>query len=553
MRALQRRRSVADMMLLTSLLVLLVGAAMSAEDQEQTSSYWQRAAREQLDRALQRATDMDRLARAKNVVLFIGDGMGIATITASGILKGGEGQLLTWERFPTVGLAKTYSTDHMVPDSAATATAFLSGVKTRQKMLGLDGRAARGQCDPELNKVAKLTTLADWAQAAGKHTGVVTTARITHATPGALYANINHRDWECDNEISNHSVGCVADIARQLVEQSPGKDLRVVLGGGRRQMGVTGLADRDEDNSCVRSDGRNLAQEWLKLGAGRRVYVNNTQELMRPGLVEEADYLMGLFSGGHMDYEAERDNSPSGQPSLSNMTRQAIRMLKKSPTGFFLLVEGGRVDMAHHKNYARLALLEAIQLDQAVATALQEVDLKDTLVIVTADHSHAVTINGYPLKGSDILGVTMDEDDDPAEAVPYETISYANGPGAKVHGGRPLKSFSEEERAGLRYQHMSGIYTGHDETHGGEDVPVYSTGPGAALLGGVFEQNYLATAMARLMRVGEHSSAAGNEVSASIKESGPSGEVTYTDRSSGGRVAPLLALIVGSALYLSLH
>lgn len=483
--------------LLTVLTLMTLGVAAAVVEED--ASMWRKEGMEQLRRALARGRDV---GRAKNVVLFIGDGMGLATVTAAGILKGGEGHLLTWERFPIVGLAKTYSTDHMVPDSAATATAFLSGSKTRTKMLGLDSSTPLGRCDKALNAAATVTTLANWAQEAGKHAGVVSTARITHATPAALYSHINHRDWECDGEVANHSVGCVVDIARQLVEQLPGKELRVVLGGGRRQLGASDATDPDEDDSCVRHDGRNLAAEWSRLSGGRRVYVNNTEQLMRPGAVDGADYLLGLFSGGHMAYEAERDRSPKGQPSLANMTRQALRVLKRNPNGFFLLVEGGRVDMAHHKNYARLALLEAIQLEEAVATAFEEVNIKETLVIVTADHSHVMTINGYPRRGTDVLGITTDNDDD-EENVAYETLSYANGPGAKVHSGRPILSFSEDKRKSLRYQHDAGLYTGNDETHAGEDVPVYSIGPGSTLLSGVYEQSYLATAMAYAAGIGE--------------------------------------------------
>ncbi|GLG92750.1 Alkaline phosphatase 4 [Gryllus bimaculatus] len=336
---------------------------------------------------------------ARNVILFVGDGMGVATTTAAGILVGGEGHLLSWERFPHIGLSKTYSVDHQVPDSAATATAMLTGVKTHSRMLGLDARANTTTCDREVNREAKLASLALWAQQAGKATGVM----------------------------PEESRGCVLDIARQLAEAAPGKDLHVVLGGGRRQLGASGKEDPDEDDSC----------------------------LMDPELLHRADYILGLFAGGNMAYEAERRAAPGDQPSLSEMTRVALRALRRHgrDKGFFLLVEGARIDMAHHKNYARLALLEAQQLDEAVHVALDEVDIEDTLIVVTGDHSHAMTINGYPERGSDILGISYAENKRYDEnAVKYETLTYATGPGAKDHQGVRVEDIPEEKRKELRYK-----------------------------------------------------------------------------------------------------
>jgi alkaline phosphatase len=121
----------------------------------------------------------------------------------------------------------------------------------------------------------------------------------------------------------------------------------------------------------------------------------------------QVDYLLGLFSPGHMPYALERDHGPNGSPSLQNMTSQAMNMLSKNPSGYLLLVEGGRIDHGHHANYALLALHEAAELDDAVAYAAAITDPADTLIIVTADHSHSFTINGYPNRGNDILGTVL--------------------------------------------------------------------------------------------------------------------------------------------------
>jgi alkaline phosphatase len=105
-----------------------------------------------------------------------------------------------------------------------------------------------------------------------------------------------------------------------------------------------------------------------------------------------------------MPYALERDLGPNGTPSLQNMTSQAMKVLSKNPTGYVLMVEGGRIDHGHHDNYAQMALHEAAELDDAVAYAVANTDPADTLIIVTADHSHSFTINGYPNRGNDILG-----------------------------------------------------------------------------------------------------------------------------------------------------
>jgi alkaline phosphatase len=121
---------------------------------------------------------------------------------------------------------------------------------------------------------------------------------------------------------------------------------------------------------------------------------------------------MGLFSPDHMPYALERDESPTGQPSLVNMTVQALKLLSQNSKGYVLLVEGGNIDNAHHAGYVRHALHETSELDDAVAHAVQVTNPDDTLIIVTADHSHTLTIAGYPARGADILGLCQDTSKD---------------------------------------------------------------------------------------------------------------------------------------------
>lgn len=181
------------------------------------------------------------------------------------------------------------------------------------------------------------------------------------------------------------------------------------------------------------------------------------------------------------------------------------------------MVEGGRIDHGHHQNYARAALREVYEMDRAVEAAVRKTSSSDTLIIVTADHSHAVTLSGYADRGNDILGLAKTVSDN----VPYETISYANGPGFLQHikmptaednqssneslpPNHPWKSLwklSAQERQSPTYRHQSMVYL-QEETHGGEEVGVYASGPGSNLIRGVFEQNYLAFVMSYISCIG---------------------------------------------------
>ncbi len=176
--------------------------------------------------------------RARNVILFVGDGMGISTLTAARILEGqlngksGEENRLSFESFPNLALAKTYSWDQQTSDSAPTMTAIITGYKAREGMLSVDHLTARGECDAAVIAQHTLPTLLEQAALAGKSTGVVSTARLTHATPAATYAHTPVRDWESDSDLNAffaarvatcraNGVTLVKDIARQLIEVSP--------------------------------------------------------------------------------------------------------------------------------------------------------------------------------------------------------------------------------------------------------------------------------------------------------------------------------------------
>ncbi|KAL3859530.1 hypothetical protein ACJMK2_009746 [Sinanodonta woodiana] len=443
------------------LLAVLVKSDVPGRIKED-ATYWRKQGIQDLMNTIKTAENMNI---AKNIIVFIGDGMGISTITAARILKGqlagklGEEELLSFEKLPNTALAKVYTVDKQVPDSAATATAILTGVKTKNKFIGVGPDAVLNDCSSA--KGRELTSILDWCQEEGKSTGIISTARLTHATPAAAYAHDPNRDWESDVNVPPDVGTDCRDIAYQLVMEN--RDIQVLLGGGRKKF--LRNVDSDPESGFLGNDGRrdglNLVEMWKSDKEARNkthAYVWNNRQLDLIPL-DNTDYLLGLFEADHMQYELQRDSGPDGEPSLADMTQKAIEVLRRNDNGYFLLVEGGRIDHGHHANQAKLALHETLAFEKAVNIAMTMTNEEDTLMIVTADHSHVFTIAGYPSRGNDIL----------------DTVEY-------------------KQESGIPMQH---------ETHGGEDVAVYSRGPMSHLLTGVKEQNYIAFVMAHSACVGD--------------------------------------------------
>ncbi|RZB38840.1 alkaline phosphatase 4, partial [Asbolus verrucosus] len=386
----------------------------------------------------------------------------------------------------------TYNVDMQVPDSAGTATALFTGIKTRYEAIGVDVKSNKTVPDQKVYEESKVESIMTWAQRAGKDTGIITTTRITHATPASTYAHVHFREWECDSEIPAGFKPFVKDIARQLVEDAPGNSFKVILGGGNQQLGY--VREDLSDGECVREDGLNLTHAWIDKHKGlKAAFIKNNEELSK--IDDDIDYLLGLFYHDHLPYDLIRDKGPKGTPSLTDMAKKGLNIMKKSSNGFVLMIEGGRIDHGHHNNYARLALSEAVEFEETVNLVVQETD-PDTLIIVTADHSHAMTLNGYGRRGNDILGYGIETEDDK----PSLTLTYANGPGFTYHYipnatsilGPWLDVREDPNRLiNPKYQHLA-TFDLDDETHGGEDVGIFATGPGSHLIKGVIEQNYVA-------------------------------------------------------------
>jgi alkaline phosphatase len=217
--------------------------------EEQSQTYWHTVGQSVLKKQLQKVRNENI---AKNLIIFIGDGMGLSTQAATRIHMGNDNVELAFEKFPYTGLAKTYCVNYQVPDSSCTANAILSGVKTNYGVIGWDGRVSLRNCSAE-HEDSKINSILKWAQVDGRATGLVTTTRITHATPATAYANAAARYYESDEDVPD---GCT-DIAHQLVWGEVGSNLTVILGGGRRHfLPNTVLGGR-------RTDNRNLIEEWI--------------------------------------------------------------------------------------------------------------------------------------------------------------------------------------------------------------------------------------------------------------------------------------------------
>lgn len=494
---------------------------------ETKETYMQRA-RAQVE-ANQRLTPNTK--KARNVILFVGDGMGVTTITAARILDGqiqgmkGEESSLSFELFPYLAHSKTYQNNQQVPDSAPTMTSLITGSKANDGMLSIAPNVL-GSDDWEaaLNPENRLRTLLEEAEEHGMWTGVVSTATVTHATPGACYAHTPNRGWESDAELSaGAAAGDFPDIARQLLDfkiapvqmngkTSPG--LEVALGGGRAMFLRFDETDPEDPEIHGERRARTLTREWQDRG-GTYVWDAKGFAAIDPATTGP---VLGLFEPSHMQFELDRSKDKAGEPSLTEMTEKAIQILKAGPKGFFLMVEGGRIDHAHHGGNAKRALTDTIELSRAVRRAAELMG-DDTLIIVTADHSHAFTMSGYPTRGNPILGLVVENtetglpDKAPRKAQdgkPYTTLGYANGPGAIPCACRrapdgtmdcsclPRADLSSVDTTADDFQQQSLVPLG-SETHGGEDVVIYARGPWAHLVQGTLEENAVYWVMSKAL------------------------------------------------------
>lgn len=442
---------------------------------------------------------------AKNVILFVGDGMGISTITAARIFegqqklnnRGGEENSLSFEKLPHLALSKTYSVNQQTPDSAPTMTAIITGVKTNDGELSVSADVKRQEKDATVIKANSVKTLLEQAEEKGLSTGIVTTARLTHATPAACYAHTSERDWESDANVPADAT--VSDIAKQLLNFNYGNGLEVAMGGGRSYFLPETMADPEEvSKKGNRKDGVDLTQQWLsKYPKSAYVFDQKGFDAIN---TKNTDHLLGLFDMSHMEYETDRAKDTGGEPSLTEMTSKAIDILSKNKKGYVLMVEAGRIDHAHHAGNAYRALTDAVELSNAVRKALEKTNEKDTLIVVTADHSHTFTIAGYPQRGNPILGLVKEPGKDvfakDANGMPYTTLGYANGPGYRKDGRIDLTTVDTAHPDFLQEATIPMA----SETHAAEDVAIFASGPKSHLFHGIQEESYSYQVMANALK-----------------------------------------------------
>jgi alkaline phosphatase len=419
---------------------------------------------------------------AKNVIFFLGDGMGNTTITASRIYKYKEEGFLNMERLEHSARIKTYSNDAQTTDSAPSMGAYMTGIKINNDVISMadakpfytkkdaNGNGTIDNCLPGNGRA--VPTILELAKAHGKSVGSITTTEMTHATPASTFSHSCHRD-------------AAYSIATQIVPGGAGYNgalgdgVDVLMGGGRNLFTPFDA----QRNKKGRADGRDLLAEFA--AKGYTVATNATEmQAAQPGRK-----FIGLYSAeSHLDFDIERR---AEQPALSQMAVKAVDLLAPNPNGFFLMVEGGKIDHALHNSNAKRALVETIAFDDAIAAVLARMrvldpGLRNTLIVVTADHDHTMVMNGYAKRGNPVLDIVRGYGDGKpaldADGKTYTTLVFGNGPNRKD----TRVDVDSAEAMGDEYHQETGLRQA-SESHGGGDVKLFATGAGSGVFKGTME------------------------------------------------------------------
>jgi alkaline phosphatase len=403
---------------------------------------------------------------ATNIILIIPDGMPLSALAAARAFSGRIYGKLNMNLLPNSAYASTYCADSWITDSAAAGTALATGKKTDSGVISEDSTAVRSE-----RHGAPLETILERCEEKGMATGVVTTTRITHTTPAVFYAHWYERDEE--NE-----------IALQMLDAG----MEVILGGGRRHFLPEAESDPETGQTGRRTDNRNLIQEFVDRNY---TYVWNEEQF--DGVPTTTEKLLGLFNYSHMEFELDRPEEIGGEPSLAELTDKALQILAKDPDGFFLMVEGGRIDHAGHANDPDRWLYDLIACDLAVGVARDFAQTHpNTLIIVVPDHgtggpasigwydnltdSTVTTYEGFPdYKDTDNDGYP---DNTPTRPI---AIGWASSP-FFTHETDPQAN---------RGRHIA------------DDVPVMAAGPHSELIHGFIDNTYIFEVMATSLGVAE--------------------------------------------------
>ncbi|KAF5295142.1 hypothetical protein FQR65_LT10530 [Abscondita terminalis] len=423
-------------------------------------------------------TNSYNFRQAKNIILFVGDSMSVSTITGARIFATQKDALgafeseLAFDKFPYSGFVKTHCLDRVTADSGCSATAYLGGVKANYGTVGVSGIVTRKDCKKMLKPENKVSSIARLFQLNGKRTGLVTTSSVTEASASALYAHSADRNWMSDTDVINDEKDpkkCL-DIASQLIYGDTGRNLNVIFGGGRKYLLPDKTAKKDSEKG-IRSDGRNLINEWHRLKAKDfHYYVSDLDGLFR--MNHTVKYVLGLFAHDRMPYNVDRVIPE--QPSLKELTKKAIRLLSQDQKGYFLFVESGRMGHAHGSSKAQIALDEMLELDKAVEVALKLTDSRNTLIVLE-----------YSLTK---LGEENDSD-----GYPYAVLNYASGPGFKHHKhGRHNLTKDDFD---VHYKYPA-LFPSKNSKSAPHDVAIFASGPWSHLFSGVIEQYLIPHKMA---------------------------------------------------------
>ena len=481
------------------------------------------------------APTVQAAGEAKNIIFFLGDGMGPTTITAARIYKYREEGSLTMDTFPRTARIITYSNDAQTTDSAPSMASYMTGVKANNEVISMTAATiASGANKPSADLTttpnvanavnncaagngAAVTTILELAKASGKAVGSITTTELTHATPAATYAHI------CNRNAQFH-------IAAQLVpggagfNTALGSGVDVLMGGGRNHFTPFNATT----NPKGRPDGRDLTAELA--ATGYTVASNKTQMS-----AATTTPFLGLYSANsHLAYELDRVQAVAAgvaasaaataivgtpattpattidtiiqteaavQPSLSEMTFKSIQLLSSSTAGrakgYFLMVEGGRIDHALHGTNAKRVLEDTIAFDDAIAAAIAQVKLTDptlanTLIVVTADHDHTMTFNGYVKRGNGILDISRSYlgggDNLDVNGVNSTTLVFGNGP----NRAPTRTALTSAQVTADNYLQEAGVRLA-SETHGGGDVKLFATGAGSTIFKGTIDNTKVFT------------------------------------------------------------
>jgi alkaline phosphatase len=420
--------------------------------------------------------------------------MGINTLTAARIYAVGEDGDLTLDTLPESAFVKTFSNDAQTTDSAASMSAYMTGMKGNNGTISMSTGTLSVEPGPDANgknTVGRCTngqavpSLAELAKRRGMAVGVVTTTRVTDATPGAVYAHVCHRGME-------------HDIAAALVPGGAGYNpalgangLDVLLGGGTDAFMPSAMGGK-------RADGRDLLAELRAKGFRTAA---NTAQLNAIDAGPGAP-LVGLFAPENLSYDAARD--PARDPGLAAMADKAIKVLSKNPNGFFLVVEGGLIDLALHDTQAKRALQEVTSFDntlKATIAQMRAIDpgLKNTLIVVTADHDHTLLLNGYARRTGKttptepgVLGLVRRVDNGKprvdVEGAPFTIIGFGTGE-HRIQGKRGATPALTDATVTADDYHQEAVVrtaTG-DGAHGGSDVFLGAIGAGAERFHGAID------------------------------------------------------------------